>query len=184
MRRCRRVALPVDRPEVVVLDICMPPTFTDEGLRAAEEIRERHPEVGVLVLSTYNETSHAVRLVEGLGTGVGYLLKDRVDDVDALRDALVRVRAGQSVIDPAVVTRLFRRCSRNRCIELLTAKERDVLRQLAEGQSNVGVGQALGMSARTVEAHVAGVFAKLELPPDADVNRRVLAVLTWLRAAT
>lgn len=172
-----------DRPDVVVLDIRMPPTFTDEGLLAAAAVRERSPSTGVLVLSTYSETTYAVRLVEGAGaSGVGYLLKDRVDDVDALRDALARVCSGQHVIDPDIVTRLFARRGRLQGVDALSPKEREVLRHLAEGRSNAGVGSALGLSPRTVEAHVNAVFTKLDLTPAGDVNRRVLAVLTWLRA--
>ena len=138
--------------------------------------------MGVLVLSTYNETAYAVRLLEGCGQGVGYLLKDRVDDVSALVDALERVCAGRSAIDPDIVARLIAQHRRVDEMAELTARERDVLAHMAQGRSNAGIGLALGLSARTVEAYVASVFQKLRLPAAGDDNRRVLAVLTWLRA--
>ena len=171
-----------DPPDAVIVDIRMPPTFTDEGLVVAETLTARYPEMGVLVLSTYNETAYAVRLMEGGGQGIGYLLKDRVDDVSTLVDALERVCAGRSVIDPDIVARLIAQHRRVDEMAELTVRERDVLAHMAEGRSNAGIGQALGLSARTVEAHVASVFLKLRLPASGDDNRRVLAVLTWLRA--
>jgi len=171
-----------DPPNAVIVDIRMPPTFTDEGLVAAETLKSRYPEMGVLVLSTYSETAYAVRLLAGGGHGVGYLLKDRVDDVSALVDALERVCAGRSAIDPDIVARLIAQHGRLDEMAVLTAREHDVLRHMAEGRSNAGIGLALGLSARTVEAHVASVFQKLGLPSRGDDNRRVLAVLTWLRA--
>lgn len=167
-------------PDVVILDIRMPPTFTDEGLQAAEIVRSRHPDVGILVLSTYTETPYAVRLLQACQGKVGYLLKDRVDDAAALLDALTRITAGESVIDPEIVTRLVARPRRSPLSEL-TDRERDVLRLMAEGRSNAGIGQALFLSPKTIETHVASVFGKLNLPPASDDNRRVLAVLTWLR---
>jgi len=171
-----------DPPDAVIVDIRMPPTFTDEGLVVAETLTARYPEMGVLVLSTYYETAYAVRLLEGCGQGVGYLLKDRVDDVSALVDALERVCAGRSAIDPDIVARLIAQHRRVDEMAELTARERDVLAHMAQGRSNAGIGQALGLSPRTVEAHVASVFQKLRLPAGEDDNRRVLAVLTWLRA--
>ncbi len=171
-----------DPPDAVIVDIRMPPTFTDEGLVAAETLTSRYPGMGVLVLSTYSETAYAVRLLESCGQGVGYLLKDRVDDVTALEDALKRVCAGRSAIDQDIVARLIAQQGRADEIATLTSREHDVLAHMAEGRSNAGIGQALGLSGRTVEAHVASVFLKLQLPADGDDNRRVLAVLTWLRA--
>jgi DNA-binding NarL/FixJ family response regulator len=169
-------------PDAVIVDIRMPPTFTDEGLVVAETLTARYPEMGVLVLSTYNETAYAVRLLEGCGQGIGYLLKDRVDDVSVLVDALERICAGQSVIDPDIVVRLIAQHRRVDKMAELTTRERDVLAHMAQGRSNAGIGQALGLSARTVEAYVASVFQKLRLPAGEDDNRRILAVLTWLRA--
>jgi len=170
-----------DQPDAVIVDIRMPPTFTDEGLVAAETLASRYPDIGVLVLSTYSETAYAIRLMER-GRGVGYFLKDRVDDVDTLVDALERVCAGRSAVDPDIVARLIAQHSRISEMAELTARERAVLDYMAQGRSNAGIGQALGMSARTAENHVARVFSKLQLPAGADDNRRVLAVLTWLRA--
>lgn len=171
-----------DPPDAVIIDIRMPPTFTDEGLVVAETLTARYPEMGVLVLSTYNETAYAVRLLEGCGQGIGYLLKDRVDDVSTLVDALERVCAGRSAIDPDIVARLIAQHRRVDEMAELTARERDVLAHMAQGRSNAGIGQALGLSPRTVEAYVASVFQKLQLPASGDDNRRILAVLTWLRA--
>jgi DNA-binding NarL/FixJ family response regulator len=172
-----------DTPDAVIVDIRMPPTHTDEGLVVAQEIRENYPGVGVLVLSTYSETAYAIRLLQGGSHGVGYLLKDRVDDVHVLVDALVRVSRGQSAIDQQIVADLLARKNRVAELDRLTAKELQVLRHMAEGRSNLGIGQIMSLSPRTIEAHVANVFAKLSLPADGDDNRRVLAVLTWLRAA-
>jgi DNA-binding NarL/FixJ family response regulator len=171
-----------DPPDAVIMDVRMPPTYTDEGLVAAETLTTRHPGIGVLVLSTYSETAYAVRMLEGGGRGVGYLLKDRVDDVTALVDALQRVTAGQSVIDTDIVARLITQRRRSNEVACLTSRERDVLRHMAEGRSNAGIGQALGLAARTVEAHVASVFTKLHLAAGGDDNRRVLAVLKWMRS--
>jgi DNA-binding NarL/FixJ family response regulator len=168
-------------PDVAVLDIRMAPAFTDEGLVTAEQLRRRHPDVGVLLLSTYAETPCAARLLAGGSARVGYLLKDRVDDTRALRDALIRIAAGGCVIDPDIVARLFspqRTASR---LDRLTDRERDVLRLMAEGRSNLGIAQKLCLSQKTVEAHAAAIFTRLDLLVTADDNRRVLAVLTWLR---
>jgi DNA-binding NarL/FixJ family response regulator len=171
-----------DPPDAAVLDIRMPPTYTDEGLALAERLRALHPHIGVLVLSTYAVTSYAVRLLETGARGVGYMLKDRVDDVDALRDALARVVAGDLVVDPEIVARLLTREGRTGELDSLTEREREVLRLMAEGRSNGGIGHRLHLSQKTVETHVANLLAKLGLPPTAEDNRRVLAVLKWLRA--
>jgi DNA-binding NarL/FixJ family response regulator len=169
-----------DPPDAVLLDIRMPPTFTDEGLRAAEAVRAAHPRVGILVLSTYAETPYAVRLLQGGARGVGYLLKDRVDDAEALTGALKRVVAGESVIDPEIVARLVTRPGAS-VLDGLTEREMEVLDLMAQGRSNAGIAQALFLSTKTVETHVASVFGKLAIPQAPDDNRRVLAVLTWLR---
>ena len=170
-----------DPPDAVVLDLRMPPSFTDEGLVTAEQLRARHPSLGVLVLSTYAEVAYAARLLE-IGTGhVGYLLKDRVEDSDALRDALARIVAGEAVIDPDIVRRLLGRQRTTTTVDQLTARERDVLRLMAEGRSNQRIGRELYLSPKTVETHIAAVFSKLGLPQSSDDNRRVLAVLTYLR---
>lgn len=171
-------------PDVAILDIRMPPTFTDEGLRTAEALSTAAPEVGVLVLSTYSETTDAIRLLRHRPTGVGYLLKDRVDDVNTLLKALHDVRDGRSAIDPDIVARLVIQQTRTGVLDSLSERERDVLRRMGEGRSNAGIGQELHLSPRTVETHVANVFTKLGLPAGADDNRRVLAVLTWLRASS
>jgi len=173
-----------DPPDAVILDIRMPPTYTDEGLALAERLRGLYPGTGVLVLSTYAVTGYAVRLLEAGMRGVGYMLKDRVDDVDALRDALARVVAGELVVDPEIVARLLARKRRAVELDSLTEREREVLRLMAEGRSNAGIGHGLHLSQKTVEAHVASLLAKLGLPPAADDNRRVLAVLKWLRATS
>ncbi|WP_043516389.1 MULTISPECIES: response regulator transcription factor [unclassified Actinoplanes] len=168
------------RPDIVVADIRMPPTYTDEGLRAALEIRRRHPEVGVLVLSQYIETRYTARLLEGNATGAGYLLKERVADVAEFVGTLVRVATGGTALDPEVVGQLLRATRRADGLAALTPRERDVLALMAEGRSNAGIADALTVSGGTVEKHVAAIFDKLALPPaDAD-NRRVLAVLRYL----
>jgi DNA-binding NarL/FixJ family response regulator len=168
-------------PDVAVVDIRMPPTHTDEGLVAAERIRTLHTGVGVLVLSTYAETALAERLLRTGSRGVGYMLKDRVATVTALHDALRRVAAGESVVDPEIVDRLLGLGRRRNPLDDLTDRERDVLRGMAEGRSNAGIAAALFLSERTVENYAARVFTKLDLPSDVDANRRVLAVLSWLR---
>lgn len=173
--------LAAEQPDAVVLDIRMPPTFADEGLGVAETIKQRHPGIGVLVLSTYGETSYAVRLMEIGAPGVGYLLKDRVDDVDVLRGALEQVAAGKTAIDPEIVAALFSRPASAGSLDLLTPREREVLRHMAEGRSNQGIGQVMGVTTRTVEGYAASIFTKLELPEGGEDNRRVHAVLAWLR---
>ncbi|MDX6588606.1 MAG: hypothetical protein QOI31_3079 [Solirubrobacterales bacterium] len=169
------------RPELVVVDVRMPPTFTDEGTRAATEIKERHPEVGVLVLSQHIEAAHAVSLA-GLG-GFGYLLKDRVLDVETFLDAAQRVANGGSALDPQVVARLLSPGGEDDALDELTEREREVLRLMAEGLTNAGIAKRLYLSERTVEAHVRHVLMKLDLPAGDDLHRRVLAVLVQLNAA-
>jgi DNA-binding NarL/FixJ family response regulator len=167
-------------PDVAVADIRMPPTHTDEGLRAAIELRHDHPRTGVLVLSQYVETRYAARLLEGNAAGVGYLLKDRVADVAEFADALTRVAAGGTALDPEVVSQLVRVTRQARGVATLTPRERDVLSLMAEGRSNAGIAEALVVSAGVVEKHVASIFGKLGLPPSEADNRRVLAVLRYL----
>ncbi len=171
-----------DRPDVVILDIRMPPTHTDEGLNAAAALKRQHPSVGVLLLSTYAEAHYAARLLAISGHGVGYLLKDRVEDVSTLLDALTRISNREVVVDPGIVAELLRVRAQDHEMARLTAREHDVLREMAQGRSNAGIAKALYLSPKTVEAHVAGVFSKLDIPSGTHANRRVLAVLTWLRA--
>jgi DNA-binding NarL/FixJ family response regulator len=168
------------RPDVAVADIRMPPTHTDEGLRAALEIRREHPGTGVLVLSQYIETRYTARLLEGNAAGAGYLLKERVADVAEFADALERVAAGGTALDPEVVGQLLRASRHADGLSALTARERHVLALMAEGRSNAGIAAALVVSGGTVEKHVASIFDKLGLPPDEADNRRVLAVLRYL----
>jgi DNA-binding NarL/FixJ family response regulator len=169
------------RPDVAIVDIRMPPTHTTEGLRAAEEIRGEHgASVGILVLSHHVEPSFAVRLLADGAGGVGYLLKDRVNDVDDFVDAVRRIARGGSVIDPSVVALLVGRRARVP-LDDLTEREREVLALMAEGRSNQAIAERLGMATKTVEAHIANIFSKLELLPASDDHRRVLAVLAHLR---
>jgi DNA-binding NarL/FixJ family response regulator len=170
------------RPDVAVVDIRMPPTHADEGLRAALQLRRDHPGVGVLVFSQYIETRYAARLLEGDAAGVGYLLKDRVADVAEFADALVRVAAGGTALDPEVIGQLLRGSRHADGLAALTPREREVLALMAEGRSNAGIAAALHVSAGVVEKHVAAIFAKLGLPPSDADNRRVLAVLRHLRS--
>jgi DNA-binding NarL/FixJ family response regulator len=167
-------------PDVVVADIRMPPTHTDEGLRAAIEIRRDHPGTGVIVLSQYIETRYAARLLGGNAAGVGYLLKDRVADVAEFADALTRVARGGTALDPEVVSHLVRASRHADGVAGLTVRERDVLALMAEGRSNAGIAATLVVSAGVVEKHVASIFGKLGLPPSEADNRRVLAVLRYL----
>ena len=169
-------------PDVVVADVRMPPTHTDEGLRAAIELRRRHPGTGVLVLSQYIETRYAARLLEGDASGVGYLLKDRVADVAEFAEALERVAAGGTALDPEVVSQLVRTSSHTGGLAELTPRERDVLALMAEGRSNTGIATALVVTPGVIEKHVASIFGKLRLPPSDADNRRVLAVLRYLKA--
>ena len=170
-------------PDVVILDIRMPPSFTDEGIRTAHEIRARYPGVGILILSTYAETSYATQLLDTVRSGVGYLLKDNVTDAEALMESLARVAAGETVVDPAIVRRLLERNRKPSVLEALNDRELEVLRHMAEGRSNLGIGRELFLSSRTVETHVTSVFTKLGLSPSDTENNRVRAVLAFLRSA-
>lgn len=175
-----RAAVAGERPDVVVTDIRMPPGFTDEGLVAAIEIRARHPDVAVLVLSQYAEAAYAERLLHD-GGGVGYLLKDRVNDVTALHEAMERVARGEVVVDPEIIRTLVNRRRRQNPLDRLTDRERAVLALMAEGRSNQGIGDRLQLSPKTVETHIGNIMAKLDLPDTPDDNRRVAAVLRYLR---
>jgi DNA-binding NarL/FixJ family response regulator len=175
-------AVATHRPDVAVVDIRMPPTHTDEGLRAALRLRADHPGTGVLVFSQYIETRYAARLLQGNAAGVGYLLKDRVADVAEFTEALARVAAGGTALDPEVVSQLLGAGRHARGLAGLTAREREVLALMAEGRSNAGIADLLVISAGVVEKHVASIFAKLGLPPAEGDNRRVLAVLRYLEA--
>src|SRR5579859_3583187 len=167
-------------PDVAVVDIRMPPTHTDEGLRAALKLRQDYPGTGVLVFSQYIETRYAARLLEGNASGVGYLLKDRVADVAEFAAALERVAAGGTALDPEVVSQLLGASRRSAGLASLTPREIDVLSLMAEGRSNAGIAASLVVSGGAVEKHVASIFAKLSLPPSEGDNRRVLAVLRYL----
>jgi DNA-binding NarL/FixJ family response regulator/class 3 adenylate cyclase len=170
-------------PEVAIVDIRMPPTQTDEGLQAARQIREQYPGTGVLVLSQYLETAYALELLSESAEGVGYLLKDRVADIDAFVAAVRRVGEGGSALDPAVVSQLVGRQRRDDPVAELTPREREVLELMAEGRSNQAIADALVVTERAVEKHVTSIFGKLRLPASPDDHRRVLAVLTYLRSA-
>ena len=172
-----------ERVDVVVTDIRMPPTFTDEGLRAALSLRATHPDLPVLVFSQYIETRYASQLLTGDARGIGYLLKDRVADVDEFMDALTRVAQGNTVLDPEVVSQLMGATSgQHATLTRLTAREREVLELMAEGRSNGAIAQRLFVSPGTVEKNIASIFGKLDLEIDAADHRRVLAVLQYLGA--
>jgi DNA-binding NarL/FixJ family response regulator len=170
------------KPDVVIADIRMPPDNTDDGLRAAIEIRDRHPGIGVLVLSAYVEEAYALELVSDDASGIGYLLKDRVADVDGFVDSVRRVGNGGSALDPEVVSRLLGRTTRTDPLGELTDREREVLELMAEGRSNKAIAAELVITARAVEKHVTSIFGKLNLEPTDEDHRRVLAVLTFLRS--
>jgi DNA-binding NarL/FixJ family response regulator len=176
----RKVA--ASKPDVAIVDIRMPPTHTDEGLVAAERIRETYPSVGVLLLSQYVEPRYAMRLLAEHPERVGYLLKERVFDVVVLVDALKRIVDGETVIDPTIVSRLVGRRRRQDPLEELTDREREVLSLVAEGLSNRAIAARLFVTERTVEAHIKNVFGKLGLTETTERHRRVLAVLAFLRA--
>jgi DNA-binding NarL/FixJ family response regulator len=168
-------------PDVVVVDVRMPPTHTTEGLEAAQRLRRADPGLAILVLSQYVETRYAVDLVRADARGLGYLLKDRVTRVADLADAVRRVAAGDSVIDPEVVARLMGRPREHSPLDELTRREREILGLMAQGRSNQGIADELGLELKTVEGHVGQIFGKLGLEPDAIAHRRVQAVLAWLR---
>lgn len=170
-------------PDVVVVDVQMPPDLTDDGLRAALRIRAELPAVGVLVLSQFLEEHYALELIGDDARGVGYLLKDRVDDAQALGEAIRRVAAGGSALDPEVVSRMVGRRRHDSRLDDLTPRERQVLVLMAEGKSNPGIGEALGVTPAAVEKHVTGIFAKLEVGHELTEHRRVMAVLAALRAS-
>jgi DNA-binding NarL/FixJ family response regulator len=169
-------------PDVAVVDVRMPPTNTDEGLRAALDIRSQHPDVGVLVLSQYIEARYAMELLSDSAEGVGYLLKDRVSDIERFTDAVKRVAEGGSALDPEVVSQLLGRRRERDPLSELTAREREVLELMAEGRSNHAVAEQLVITERAVEKHVTSIFGKLGLTPAAEDHRRVLAVLAFLQA--
>ena len=169
-------------PDVAIVDIRMPPAHTDEGLRAAQEIRANYPSVGVLVLSQYVESAYAMELLAESAEGVGYLLKDRVSDVTEFAAAVRRVAEGGSALDPAIVSQLVGRRRRDDPIEELTPREREVLALMAEGRSNSGIAERLVVTERAVEKHVTSIFGKLRLPAASEDHRRVLAVLAFLRS--
>jgi len=170
------------KPDVAVVDVRMPPTHTDEGLRAAHRIRSEQPTTAVLVLSQYVEEAYALDLLSESTERTGYLLKDRVSDVDTFTDAVRRVANGGSALDPEVVALLLGRRRREDPLESLTAREREVLGLMAEGRSNAAIAEALVVTERAVEKHVTSIFSKLDLPPTVEDHRRVLAVLAYLRA--
>jgi len=170
------------RPDVAIVDIRMPPTHTDEGLRAAQVIRERYSDTSVLVLSQYVESGYALDLLAESAEGVGYLLKDRISDVGEFAAAVQRVADGGTALDPAVVSRLVGSRRGRGPLDELSAREREVLELMAEGRSNAGISARLVITERAVEKHVTSIFQKLRLPAASDDHRRVLAVLTFLRA--
>jgi DNA-binding NarL/FixJ family response regulator len=169
-----------DCPDVAVVDIRMPPTFTDEGLRAALQLRRLHPELGILLFSQYVETRYAAELLAGGAAGIGYLLKDRVADVSDFVEALVRVASGGTALDPEVVTQLLGASRRTDSLSNLSAREKQVLSLMAEGRTNAAIAATLVISEGAVEKHVANIFTKLDLPVSPADHRRVLAVLRYL----
>jgi DNA-binding NarL/FixJ family response regulator len=173
-------AVGADQPDVAVVDIRMPPTFTDEGLRAAITLRGTYPSLGILLFSQYVETRYASELLAGDAAGIGYLLKDRVADVREFVEALVRVASGGTALDPEVVTQLVGASRRREAIDRLSAREREVLSLMAEGRSNAAIASELVISEGAVEKHVANIFTKLDLPVSQSDHRRVLAVLRFL----
>jgi DNA-binding NarL/FixJ family response regulator len=173
-----------EQPDAVIVDIRMPPTLTDEGLAAARRIKGQHPGIGVLVLSQYVEAEYALTLVEERARGTGYVLKDRVEDLVEFAESVRRVARGDLVVDPSVVALLVGRTRRHDPLAELTEREREVLALMAEGRSNQAISERLFLTERTVESHVRGIFLKLDLPPAPDQHRRVLAVLSYLRASS
>jgi DNA-binding NarL/FixJ family response regulator len=171
------------RPDLVIVDVRMPPTFTDEGVRAALVVREQYPDIAVLVLSQYVEENYATELVAGHSRGIGYLLKDRVADIGDFVEALRRVADGGTALDPEVVAQLLSRVRRRDPLERLTPRETEVLQLMAEGRTNTAIAAALVVTEGAVEKHVSSIFAKLDLSPTEHDHRRVLAVLRWLQHA-
>jgi DNA-binding NarL/FixJ family response regulator len=174
-------AVDAHRPDVAIVDIRMPPTHTDEGLRAAHALRDRHPGIGILILSQYVEVGIATRLLAESPEGLGYVLKDRVADVAEFTGTLERVAEGGSALDPQIVSRLLAAEHRNGPLGTLTPREREVLELIAEGRSNPAIAEHLGITLRSTEKHVSSIFVKLDLPADGSDHRRVLAVLRFLR---
>jgi DNA-binding NarL/FixJ family response regulator len=174
------LAVAADPPDVAVVDIRMPPPFTDEGLRAAIRLRHDHPAVGLLLFSQYIETRYAAQLLAGGAAGIGYLLKDRVADVSDFVEALVRVASGGTALDPEVVTQLMGASRRTHTLAELSTREREVLALMAEGKTNSAIATSLVVSEGAVEKHVANIFSKLGLPTTSSDHRRVLAVLRYL----
>jgi DNA-binding NarL/FixJ family response regulator len=168
------------QPNIVIVDIRMPPTYTLEGLQAAKTIRAEHPAVGVLVLSQYVEAHYALELIDKAERSAGYLLKDRIGDVDDLAETIRQIAAGRLVIDPVVVADLLNRSRRRNPLDALSDREREVLALMAEGRSNQAISRNLFVTDKTVEAHIRAIFTKLQLPAAADDHRRVLAVTTYL----
>ena len=177
-----RAAVDEHRPDVAIVDIRMPPTFTDEGIVAAIELRRAHPRTGILVFSQWVETRYATELLAGRADGVGYLLKDRVADVGEFVDALERIAAGGTALDPEVVTQLFGASRRTDTLDRLTTREREVLEAMAEGRSNAAIARQLVVTERAVEKHVTSIFTKLDLTRSDEDHRRVLAVLLYLQS--
>jgi len=171
------------KPDVAIVDIRMPPGHGDDGLVAAQEIRRRHPNVGLLVLSHYLDSRYAARLLEEVPAGAGYLLKDRVSEVAVVADALRRIDEGECVIDPTIVSRLVARKRARGPLDVLTEREREVLTLVAEGRSNGAIGEKLFLSRKTVDSHISQIFLKLDLRESPEHHRRVLAVLTFLRSS-
>jgi DNA-binding NarL/FixJ family response regulator len=175
-------AVDTDPPDVVLVDIRMPPTFTNEGLQAAHKIRTKHPTVGVLVLSQHIDVAYAMQLLSERAQHIGYLLKDRIADIDALTAALRRVHAGETVLDPTLVSELLEMPRQTNPLDALTTREREVLALVAEGRTDRGVAERLWVTPKTVEAHVRSIFRKLDIPAAPGENRRIHAVLTFLQA--
>jgi DNA-binding NarL/FixJ family response regulator len=175
-------AVAATSPEVAIVDLRMPPTHTDEGLKAALAIRVSHPKVGVLVLSQHADVGLAMKLLDGGAEGVGYMLKDRVAELDDFADAIRRVAAGGSALDPTIVSQLLSKRREHGPLDEITPREREVLELMAEGRSNQGIAERLDISERGVQKHVTNIMDKLGIPAGTDDHRRVLAVLTFLRA--